>query len=122
MKVTDWPNTEGLAEELTEVVVTMLDEVTRAVEVLVVVEPFVVQLLSAAVTVKLYVVFGVNPVVLTVSVAVAAAPVLVTDAGENEKNPPGGGEGHAVPLLVDGVALRFAVQEVLLPLKPTVTV
>ena len=55
--------------------------------------------------------------VLTVRV-VCVAPVLVSELEPNEKNPPGGGEGHAGNAV--GVPVKSTVQEVLLPLKVTV--
>jgi hypothetical protein len=75
--------------------------------------PLCVHALPLARTVKVVEPAGVAPVVVIVRVEVASAPVLVTEGGLNDALAPAGNAE---------VTLNGAVQELLLPLKPTVIV
>jgi hypothetical protein len=112
VNVTDWPNTEGLADELTVVVVGVsTTRVAAVVGLVMLLQPLL--LLSAVVIVKLFVPPGVEPVVLTVKVVVLLVPVgfvLLTVAGLNAAVAPAG--SPVVPIVV--------VQVVVVLLKVTV--
>src|SRR5712691_11100062 len=102
VKITDWPNTEGLAEEVTVVVVSALLTVNVPL-------PVARSLVDvAALTAKVVVPAGVALVVLTVSV-----DIFELSAGANET---GFGENKAVaPAGSDVVMLRVTVKA---PVEP----